>query len=476
MYVRIYYKKQNGKIYKTAYLAESIRQGKKTTVRHVLNISHLSEAQIAAIKNAFKAAKKDKETVETDLSDTSDRLQVCNSRPFGAFYVFYELAKGLGLDSLLGRGRDSMLFLYVIIARAIHPASMSATAFWGRRIPLFEVMGLEPGFRETDLYEAIDKVMPRQKEIEDALFDPLSTGKNTSDMFLYKLNSPLLYSLASDDSDDCDGHIEYDNKADAQGQADKPITIWLFTSCDGKPISIRSIDNNAGSWTFDKHIEDMIQRFKVKRITMVCSCGSVQEKAGGVKGLHYVTSVSEVQLKALKSTGSIDANVVDEKLVQVLTEQTRYIIKRCRNVNRQEAIMLGGCSCLKTDLMTNDIGKEVIYERYKSLPQIQQDFRNMDTTNIIYESSHDKDRAEADMFVVMLAMRLLHEFQRKVEDMDEFYDELISVLNEIVCVDEIIGNVRVTKVVKPVGLAQEVIDRLEINLPDVLNVMCPINP
>ncbi|MBF0563710.1 MAG: hypothetical protein HQK89_00550 [Nitrospirae bacterium] len=56
--------------------------------------------------------------------------------------------------------------------------------------------------------------------------------------------------------------------------------------------------------------------------------------------------------------------------------------------------------------------------------------------------------------------------------MEESVGELISALNEVVCIDEVIADVKVTRVVRPVGLAEKVLNKIEINLPDILKAVC----
>jgi transposase len=82
-----------------------------------------------------------------------------------------------------------------------------------------------------------------------------------------------------------------------------------------------------------------------------------------------------------------------------------------------------------------------------------------------------EDRTKAHVFIVMLALRLLNEFLKKVEDLEESSDELISALNEVVCIDEVIAGVKITRVVQPVGLAEKILKTIEIKLPDVLTVV-----
>ncbi|MBF0564173.1 MAG: hypothetical protein HQK89_02910 [Nitrospirae bacterium] len=179
----MYHKTQNGKIYKTAYLAESKRQGKKTIVIHLLNISHLPPEQIDAMDNALKAARKGKSLCEIDTSNI-ENMPVSNSRPFGAFYVFHEISKQIGLDKYLGKGLAGMFFLFMVIARVIHPASKRATATWGKRVPLCEIMGLDAEFTEDNLYDAMDEIVLKQDEIEEALFERIRDKSDGSDLFL----------------------------------------------------------------------------------------------------------------------------------------------------------------------------------------------------------------------------------------------------------------------------------------------------
>jgi transposase len=538
MYVRIYHKTQNGKTYKTAYLAESKRQGKKTTVIHLLNISHLPPEQIDAMDNALKAAREGKSLCEIDTSNI-ENMPVSNSRPFGAFYVFHEIAKQIGLDRYLGKELAGMFFLLMVIARVIHPASKRATATWGKRVPLYEIMGLDAEFTEDSLYEAMDEIVLKQDEIEEALFEQIREKADGSDLFLYDVTSTYFEGTKNELS--AFGYNRDGKKGKMQ------IVIGLLTASDGTPVSTQIFKGNTTDpKTFVEQVEKLSKRFKVKRVTVVGDKGmikSAQIEELGLQNFHYITSITKAQIKALINDGEFNMQLFDDKLMEVKVDEVRYIMKRNKNVAKacsesrkerieevkkfaetknayltkhkkakkevalskvnekaeklnvfnllkihvddgikvdeitseiEKAMMLDGCYCLKTDLITTEVDKEIIHKRYKSLSQVEQDFRKMKTTHLeVRPVYHIKgDRTKAHVFMVMLALRLLNEFLKKVGDMDESVDELISALNEVVCIDEVIADVKVTRVVRPVGLAEKVLNKIGIKLPDVLKAVC----
>ncbi|KJU85061.1 transposase IS4 family protein [Candidatus Magnetobacterium bavaricum] len=230
MFVRIYKKRANGKVYKTAYLAEGKRVGKKIVINHLLNISHLPEEEIQSLINAFKAHKEGKQIVSVEEFQYQHPTQISNSRQFGALYVFYQIAKQIGLDTIL----DNMLFLFMVIARIIHPASKRATAIYAERLPIKEVMNINIDFDENNLYQAMDNVILRQEKIENILFENLNSEKN--DLFLYDVTSSYFEGEKNEISD-------YGYNRDGK-KGKKQIVIGLLTASDGTPVSIEVFKGN----------------------------------------------------------------------------------------------------------------------------------------------------------------------------------------------------------------------------------------
>ncbi|MBF0538947.1 MAG: IS1634 family transposase [Nitrospirae bacterium] len=534
MFVRIYKKRLNDKVYKTAYLAEGKRVGKKIVVTHLLNISHLPEEQIQSLNSALKAQKAGKQIVSVDALQSQHYAKISNSRQVGALYVFHQIAKQIGLDIIL----DNALFLFMAIARIIHPTSKRATAIYAERLPIKEIMNINIDFDENNLYQAMDSVMLRQEKIEDTLFEKLNSEKN--DLFLYDVTSSYFEGEKNEISD-------YGYNRDGK----KQIVIGLLTASDGTPVSIEVFKGNtADTKTFKSQIEKVCKRFKVKRVTMVGDKGmikSTQIEQLSAEDFHYITTITKPQIRSLINKGILDIQLFDDKLMEVIVDDERYIMRRNQQraqenkTTRQDKInklkelanlkneyfvkhkksdyqkglkeiqnkalilhinnlvdikleenvievneiketieldmLLDGCYCIKTNLIEPQVEKEVIHGRYKSLSQVEQDFKKVKTTHLevrpIYHTKENRTRRH--VFLVMLALRLLNEFIKKTCEMEEPIDELISSLNEIVCVDEEIGGVIITRVVKSAGIAERVLEKLGIQIPEVLGTVCANN-
>ncbi|KJU82343.1 transposase IS4 family protein [Candidatus Magnetobacterium bavaricum] len=183
------------------------------------------------------------------------------------------------------------------------------------------------------------------------------------------------------------------------------------------------------------------------------------------KKADYQKGLKEIQNKAL--------NLHINNLVDIKLEEDIIKVNDIKESIEYD-MLLDGCYCIKTDLIEPQVKKEVIHERYKSLSQVEQDFKKMKTTHLevrpIYHTKENRTRGH--VFLVMLALRLLNEFIKKTCEMEEPIDELISSLNEVVCVDEEIGGVIITRVIKPAGIAEKVLEKLGIQIPEVLGTVC----
>ena len=149
-------------------LRESYRQDGKVKTRTLANISHLPAHQIEALRLALAGS------LPAASAPWPDSFLISRSLPHGHVAAVLGCLRQLQLDSILdplaSRQRD--LVSAMIVARILEPASKLATARGLHsdtlRHSLGEVLQLDSA-DETELYQAMDWLLPRQSRIEQQL-------------------------------------------------------------------------------------------------------------------------------------------------------------------------------------------------------------------------------------------------------------------------------------------------------------------
>ena len=139
---------------------------------------------------------------------------------------------------------------------------------------------------------------------------------------------------------------------------------------------------------------------------------------------------------------------------------------------REAAAELDGCYVIKTDLADALASAQQIHDRYKDLAEVERAFRTFKTGHLearpVFVRSEESTRGH--VFVVMLAYLIERELSRCWRELDttvaEGIDELGSLRGSIVQ----IGATSCQKVPQPTGLAQQLLDAAQVQLPEVLPV------
>src|SRR5215475_10423604 len=109
---------RGGKTYTRHLLRASYRAHGKVLHRTIANVSHCSEAEIAALRLALRH----KEALE-HLGTLQDAITVKQGLSVGAVWTVYQVARRLGIEKALGTTRDGKLALWQVIARVIDQGS-----------------------------------------------------------------------------------------------------------------------------------------------------------------------------------------------------------------------------------------------------------------------------------------------------------------------------------------------------------------
>src|SRR6516225_10811684 len=176
---------RSGKTYTRHLLRESYRAHGKGLHRTIANVSHCSEAEIAALRLALRH----KEDLE-HLGTIQDALTLQQGLSFGAVWTVYHVARRLGIEKALGTTRAGKLALWQVVARVIDQGSRLSAVRLAMSHAACDVLGLGP-FDEDALYDNLDWLAARQATVEDQLFAQHTRLKPVR-LFLYDVTSSYL--------------------------------------------------------------------------------------------------------------------------------------------------------------------------------------------------------------------------------------------------------------------------------------------
>jgi len=307
----------NGKVYKSIYLRESYRDGPHVRKRNIANLTHCDPKEVAAIELALK--------FKGNLAalGSLDQIQLRQGPAVGAVWVLHEMVRRLGIDGALGPGFPAQLAAWQIIARLLDQGSRLSAVRLAQVHAACDVLGLQRGFDENDLYANLTWLSEQQGRIEKRLFAARRGGKKP-ELFLYDVTSSYLEGEAN-------AYGDYGYNRDGK-KGKKQIVIGLLCDAQGEPVSTEVFRGNTqDSQTFAGQVKKASERFGCERVTFVGDRGMI--KSGQVKelsrmGFHYITAITKPQIEALLASGVLQMELFAEEVCEVQQGGVRYVLRR----------------------------------------------------------------------------------------------------------------------------------------------------
>ena len=314
----------------TVLLRESFREKGRVKKRTIANLTKWPATLVDDMKNSLagKSAGKHSKTQAIDIN-------TLRSGPvFGVLEVLKSIADEIGLTAALGSTRLARLSLFLILARISHQGSRLSAVRWARNHAVKESLGLN-FFDEDDLYSALDWMEEHQASIEKKLYARyIKNNGSPPVLVLYDVTSSYLEGEMNE-------LAEYGYNRDKK-KGKKQIVIGLLTGPDGEPLSIEVFRGNTSDPITASHqIKKLIHRFAIDEVVFVGDRGMVKSKGKEAikaqKGFHYITALTDPQIRKLLQTGVFQTDLFDVDVVEVAGENgKRYILRRCKVRQRKE--------------------------------------------------------------------------------------------------------------------------------------------
>jgi transposase len=287
-------------------LRESYRQDGKVKTRTLANLTHLPAPQIEALRLALAGS------LPAASSSLPDSFLISRSLPHGHVAAVLGCLRNLHLDSVIdpapSRQRD--LVVAMIVARILDPASKLATARGLHSDTLHHSLGewlqLETA-DETELYQAMDWLLPRQERIEQELARrQLAHGG----LVLYDLTSTYF------EGRHCPlGKLGHSR----DGQSGKPqIVFGLLTNAQGCPVAVEVFaGNTADPKTVAAQITKLRTRFSLRDVVLVGDRGMItsariREDLPASHGIQWISALRANQIQKLAKDGQLQMSLFDK--------------------------------------------------------------------------------------------------------------------------------------------------------------------
>jgi Transposase DDE domain len=292
-------------------LRESYREAGKVKNRTLANLSAWPEAKVDALTRVLKGQ-------PPPAAPLDEAFEISRSLPHGHVAAVLGAARQLGLEELIdpvpSRHRD--LVTAMAVAQVIAPDSKLAIARGLREetaaTSLGEVLHLG-SCDEDDLYAAMDYLVARQEQIQDALAGRHLAGGT---LVLYDVSS------AAFEGRTCPLGAIGHPKDGVRGRLQ--IVYGLLTSPAGIPVAIEVFAGNTGDpATVAAQVTRVKDRFGITRVVLVGDRGMLTaarlREDVAPAGLDWITALRAPQVKKLVRDGDLQLTLFD---VQDLAEIT----------------------------------------------------------------------------------------------------------------------------------------------------------
>lgn len=203
---------------------------------------------------------------------------------------------------------------------------------------------------------------------------------------------------------------------------------------------------------------------------------SRQARIGRVEDLAL--ELSSYLAASSRRRADVALRKVMEKIVGLKVEsfvsarlEGRAVVVEVNQEALGEKARLDGVYVLKTDTPASEMDKEWVHKAYKSLYEVERDFRSMKSeleVRPVY--LRNAGRTRGHVLVVMLALILKREFQKRLAGIAMEVRHALDALSGWTLLQESLGELRFTRLPQPNPRQREILDALGIQQPTAFGV------
>lgn len=332
MYVETVKSEKKGKNYCSYLIRESFRENGKVKHRTISNISKLPLNHISQIKKILKGQKG-----SFEISD----LENGRTYEYGASYVFFTLAKQLGLDKIIYSKQEQWRrdVLAMIVGRITYQGSKLSLTNLYNDSALWELAGHKFGIRpdvEKHCYQAMDKLLVRKDKIESKLARKhLENGC----IVLYDITNTWLEGAYKNSK-----LASYGGKPKGGKKGYKIISIGLLTNRDGCPVGVEVFKGSTSDQTTVLgEIKKLSEKYGLKDLIFTGDRGMLTQKRideVNAKGYNTITALTHKKLNSLIKAKNIQKNDFKQNELREISDcddkNIRYVLCKSKKTMLDE--------------------------------------------------------------------------------------------------------------------------------------------
>ncbi len=481
-------KHKSGKVYQSILLRKSYRENGKVKKCTVANLSNCTEEEVNLIRHALKHKNK------SDSTLSNGDFEILQGRSIGSVYVLYAIAKRLGIIDALGDSFHAKLTLWLLIARIIEQGSRLSATRLNAQYDIASVIGLTRGFDENNLYDCLHWLNENQHQIEDTLFNKNKHSQkfywyDVTSSYLEGLHNELaafgydrdrkkrkriivVGLLCQDQGDPVSIEVFKGNTQDTLTLENQLIKLKNRFGCESiTMICDRGLIREKQKKLLNEYGFHYITALPMPQILALLNAGLIkledftdELKSILYEGRRYIyrcnperaletknqrqerfeTAQRKVdqENQKLKERVKISAHLAKKRIQKVLKNLCifewvvvsifkRQLVLTINEEKLKKKASYDGCYIWTTDLSESDLDNREIYERYKDLKYVEDDFRCFKTSFLeirpIYVRSEESTRGH--LVIVMLAHMILRELRQAWSHLDKTVKEALTELS-----------------------------------------------
>ncbi len=511
-------------------LRESYREGSAVKKRTLQNITHWSDERIAALEAVLK------EDVHGRKFSTIADVELGTGKDFGALFAFASLSKYVQLSDALGESRSGRLALMMAVLRPIKPVPKLGTVAMAQNQAVTELLGIstfdeddlygaldwleknqasieDSLFRSRGgqcqtlfLYDVTSSYLEgQQNELAKYGYNrDKKAGKKQIVIGLLKDEHGLPVSVQVYKGNTLDHKTVSDQikKLKERFGVKRVVMIgdrgmlkqaqitelgaheWNYITALTKPQVESLLEQGVIQLDlFDEKIcqvEQEGRRLILRRNPRRAEESGANRESRLEKFRALVKEANDklshgLRADAQKSFQKVSAAVERYNLAKFvrLRLENRFIEITFDEEKIQSARRLDGCYALVTDLDQKDCSAETVHDRYKDLAQVESAFRLLKSSLDVRPMWHRRaDRTRGHVFVAMLSLLLLEEFQRRIQNLNTTTEVAIEALNNIQLSELRLGSDVVAKLPSKLRPDQSaILNALKLRLPSLVKLV-----
>lgn len=520
-------KSASGKEYESILLRESYREGGKVKNRTIANLSKHSKDEIRAIELALKNKNNHKLL-------SSESFQIQQGRSVGSVIVLHKIAEKLGIIKALGNSFHAKLALWLIIARIIEQGSRLSAARLDTSYDIASIIDLKRGFDENDLYESLHWLNTNQTDIENSLFKQVQHSGNfywydvTSSYFEGMKNQMAAYGYNRDKkkrkkqiviglltvNNGMPISIEAfkGNTQDTQTLESQLNKLKIRFGCK-KVIIVgdRGMIRKKQKKLVKEYGFEYITALTLPEVTSLLNMKLLnlddftsELKSVFHKDVRYIyrrnlNRAAETQQQRQERLETAQRHIdqenkrlklkPDASVEKAEIRMGKYLKRLCisewafifvngrklalkiNSEKLQERAKFDGCYVWTTEMSSDEINDREVYERYKDLKYVEDDFRTIKTNFLEVRPIHVRtpQSTKGHLVVTLLAYMIVRELRKAWHDQQLTVQEGVKLLslichNKVQCSD----GVAIEMIATPTLEAEKLLNVLKIKMPKTI--------